>query len=167
MLRDPLSSEAPGQRPRIMDPLRSVQSEVAVHSQERQFERNYKDREPRDGVAHVATTTSVDGRVQTQCCDLPGNAEEDRRRGDPDDDNQQGGGDSNGLSGLPESKGKPDACISIDSVTKFPLECGDEGINPEELHKHLTSEEKAQMAQILRERQAASNVEDINENEMA
>jgi hypothetical protein len=43
----------------------------------------------------------------------------------------------------------------------------DEGINPEELHKHLTSEEKAQMAQILRERQAASNVEDINANEMA
>ena len=127
MLRDPLSNEAPGQRPRIMDPLRSVQSEVAVHSQERQFERNYKDREPRDGVAHVATTTSADGRVQTQCCDLPGDAKEDRRRGDPDDGNQQRGGDSNGLSGLPESKGKPDACISIDSVTKFPLECGGRG----------------------------------------
>ena len=42
----------------------------------------------------------------------------------------------------------------------------DEGINPEELHKHLTAEEKAQMQQILRERQAA-NEADINENEMA
>ena len=43
----------------------------------------------------------------------------------------------------------------------------DEGINPEELHKHLTAEEKAQMQQILRERKAGSNEADINENEMA
>ena len=43
----------------------------------------------------------------------------------------------------------------------------EEGINREELHKHLTAEEKAQMQQILRERQAASNETDFNENEMA
>ena len=47
----------------------------------------------------------------------------------------------------------------------------EEGINPDELHKHLTAEEKAQMQQILRERQAAAqvpeNINEIDETEMA
>ena len=118
MLRDTLSNEASCQHLRVLDPLCNVQPEIAVHSKERQFKCNYQGREPCDGAAHVATTTSVDGQAQTQLKNLPGDAEEDRRRGDPDDR------DPECFTSLPKGESKSDTGISIDSVSKLPLECG-------------------------------------------
>ena len=73
----------------------------------------------------------------------------------------------NAPKGYPKAKASPSRASPTTTSPSSHWSVVDEGINPEDLDKHLTDAEKAQMQQILRERQAASREMDSNENEMA
>ena len=123
VLRDPLSHEAALQRSRSVDPLCGLQSEIAVHADERESKLHHKDREPGNGVSHASTAASTDGRVQAECCDLPGHAEEDRRRGDAHGGNSEGSGNSAvHFACIPKGKVKSDKGISVFGVSELTLE---------------------------------------------